>query len=177
MAGIAVELGTVEQPAAVRRLCRRGRLIAPVNSVAAIEHGRDLVLDHRHGADHIADALAGKILEIAGFVDLHDVVLDVLGQAALVIVLQRGGERPGAFVDDLDRFQNFLRGVIHAVDRGAQFVGRARHAALLAVADQGGKFALVAGDGVADLRQLALETLHRVGGAARRAVRPARAAP
>ena len=144
----------------------RRRRVARRTALAALEHARHLVLEHVQGADHLADALAGEILEIAGFVDLHHVVLDVLGQPALVVGLQRGGERLGAVVDDLDRFQDLLRGLFHAVDRGAEFVGRARHAALLAVADQRGQIALVAGDGVVDERQLALETLHGVGGVA-----------
>ncbi len=63
---IAVELGAVDQAAAGRRLLRR-RLRR--TAVAAIEHGRELLLDQVQGVDHLGDALAGEILEIAGLVD------------------------------------------------------------------------------------------------------------
>ena len=64
-------------------------------------------LDRVQGRDHFADALAGEILEIAGLVDPHDLVLDVLGKPALVIGLERGGERLGAVVDDLRSISGF----------------------------------------------------------------------
>ena len=38
----------------------------------------------------------------------HHLLLDVLGEAALVVGLQRGGERAGALVDDLGAFEDFL---------------------------------------------------------------------
>ncbi len=44
-----------------------------------------------------------------------------------------------------------------------EIVGRARNPAMFAVADQGRQVALVAGDGVADERELAIEHAHRLG--------------
>ena len=108
----------------------------------------------------LADALAGEVLEIAGLVDLHHVILDVLREAALVIGLQRGGERAGAVVDDLGGLQDFLRGLFHALDRGAELAGGVRHAPLAAFADERGEFALVVRDGIVQAGKLALERLH-----------------
>ena len=110
--------------------------------------------------DHVADALTAEILEVAGFVDLHHVILDFLRQAAFVVGLHGGGERLGAVVDHLGRFQDLLGGFFHAFDRGAEFAGGVRHVALLAVADEGGQFAHVVGDGVVQHGKLALERLH-----------------
>ena len=93
MAGIAVEPGTVEQGVARLGGGRLARLAA-----VALEHVLHLVFDHVQGLDHVADALAAEILEIAGFVDFHHVFLNFLREAALVIVFQRGGKRPGALV-------------------------------------------------------------------------------
>ena len=45
------------------------------------------------------------------------------------------------------RFEDGLGGLFHGVDRGAEFAGRARHAAFFAFADEGGEFTLIAGDG------------------------------
>ena len=56
-------------------------------------------------------------------------------KAALVIVRHCvAASALRAFVDGLGRVQNFLRGFFHAVDRGAEFAGGARHATILALA-------------------------------------------
>ncbi len=154
VAAIAVELGAVDQLAAGRGLFRRS---LRRTAVAAIEHGRELLLDQVQGVDHLGDALAGEVLEIAGLVDRHRALLDVLGEPALVVAPERGGQRLGAVVDAFGRVQDFLRGFFHAADRGAEFAGRARHTALLAFADQGSDLAPVMRDRFLHERELALE--------------------
>ncbi len=135
-------------------------------ALVAFEHVLDLLLDHGQGLDHVADALAAEVLEIAGLVDLHHVILNLLRQAAFVIGLHRGGERLGAVVDHLRRFQNLLGRLFHAFDRGAELAGGARHVTLAAFADERGEFAHGVGDGVVELGEFALERLRRflVGG-------------
>ena len=98
-------------------------------------------------------------------------ILNILGKAARVIGLQRRGERLGAVVDRLGRFQNFHRGLFHALDGGAEIAGRVREPALAVVADERGKLALVAGDGVVQEGELAPErfaAIGRVGSVGRR---------
>ena len=53
--------------------------------------------------------------------------------------------------------QDPVGGLLHGVDGGAELAGRARHPPLLAVGQQRGEFARVAGEGVAQMRELALE--------------------
>ena len=131
--------------------------------MVAGKHALHLVLDRVQGLDHMADALAAEILEIAGLVDFYHVILNFLRQAALVVRFQRSGERARAFVDDLGRFEDLFGGLFHALDRSAEFAGGVRHAALAAVADQHGKLALVAGDGGMQQSKLAIERLHGGG--------------
>ena len=108
----------------------------------------------------MADALAAEILEIAGFVDLHHVVLNFLREAAFVVGLHGRGERLGAVVDHLGRFQDFFGGLLHAFDCGAELTGGAGHVSVAAIADEGGKFAHGVGDGGVEFGEFALERLH-----------------
>jgi hypothetical protein len=63
------------------------------------ERARGLRLDlfeRRHDLGH---ALAGEVLEIAGLENLHDAVPDVLGEAAVDPVLERGSEVVRRLID------------------------------------------------------------------------------
>jgi len=71
-----------------------------------------------------------------------------LREPALVVGLERRAQRPCVFVDAFGLVQDFLRGLFHAGDRCAELAGRAREARVLAVADERGKFAPIARDGV-----------------------------
>jgi hypothetical protein len=83
--------------------------------------------------------------------------LDILGELALVPVLQRGAERFGAVVDALRGLQDFLRRLFNGVDRCAELAGSARHAPVLALAKKRGEVFLVGGDRLAHQSELALE--------------------
>ena len=147
--------------------------------LCSVEHGGDLVFHPGQYLDNIADALAGEILEIAGLVDFHRMLLNILGKPALVLVLERGAERPRAVVDGFRRVQDRLRGPFHGVDRGAELAGRASHAAILLSPIKRRQVVLVAGDFPRTSVELefARSPLHRPLGSARkrRVRRPARA--
>ena len=81
-------------------------------------------LQRRH---HLADALAGEIVEIAGFEDLRHLVLDVLRHALLVPALERGGERGGGLFDRLGGFQDAVGRVGRAFLDGRELLRDARH--------------------------------------------------
>ena len=107
-----------------------------LRALAARDRRRHALLDHVERLDHLADALAGEILEIAGLEQPRDVLLDVLRHAARVAGQLRGGERLGAVVDRLGRLQDLVGRLLHRLDRGAELAGGTRHAAFLALADQ-----------------------------------------
>src|ERR1041385_7919510 len=44
------------------------------------EQPRDVLLDKLQRLEHMADALAGQVLEIAGLENLHDALLDVMDE-------------------------------------------------------------------------------------------------
>ena len=52
--------------------------------------GLNVLLDELQRLKHMANALAGEVLEIAGLENLHDAVLNVLGKPLLVAALGRG---------------------------------------------------------------------------------------
>ncbi len=138
------------------------------------QHPRQRILDLAERADHLADALAGDVLEIARFVDRGELILDVVGEPGLVAVRERGAERPGVVVDDLGRLQDLVGRRLHDLDGGAELARRARHAPLAAFVQQARQFVGVLGDGVAQARKLAREGL-RVAVARGRAGRHRRA--
>ena len=108
------------------------------------DHCHKAVLDHHQNGDHFADTLPCEVLEIASFVNADHVVLHILCQAMVVVIAQGRGESSRAVIDRLSRCQNFLGRRLHAFDSCAEITGRARHAPILAVVDEHGKFAKVA---------------------------------
>ena len=107
-------------------------------SAALVEHDRlelldaapdfhqaaDVLLEERQGLDHLADPLAGQVLEIAGLENLHHPVADVVGEALLVLALERGGQRVGALVDVLGGLQHLLRRLLGAAHDGRKLAAR-----------------------------------------------------
>jgi hypothetical protein len=82
-----------------------------------------VVFDEFHRGHHLADALAGEILEIAGLEDRDDAFLDFLAEQLLLV--RRGvlGQRGRGLVDRLGGFQNLLGGLFGAADDGAELAG------------------------------------------------------
>ena len=118
----------------------------------------DVVFDEFHRGHHLADALTGQILEIAGLEDRNDALLDFLAEDLLLIRRGHLGQRAGRLVDRFGGFQNLLGGLFGAADHGAELAIDLGH--LLAVetlAVQHRDFALGAGDGVVDQVELDLE--------------------
>ena len=86
----------------------------------------DMLLDERQRLDHLADALAGEILEIAGLENLHDAVLDVVGEPLLVAALEHRRERVRGLVDVLGGLQHLLGRLLGAADDRFEFAAGAR---------------------------------------------------
>ena len=109
---------------------------------------------------HLADALAGEILEVAGLEDRDHAFLDFLAEQLLLVrrgVLRQRGRR---LVDRLGGFENLLGGLFGAADDGAELAIDLGHfLAVEALAVQHRDFALGAVDGVVDQVELDLELL------------------
>ncbi len=105
MAGGPIESGAIDKFRRGWRFRCLGRL--PAGTAMALDHGHDSLFDHDQRCDHLADALAGQILEIAGFVNPDNVVLHILRQTTVVTVAQGRGESTRAVVDNLCRRRIF----------------------------------------------------------------------
>ena len=88
------------------------------DAVGSLDHDGQLLFHHHQGRDDFPDALAGEILEIAGFINPHDMILHVLRETMVVVIGQRGDERARAIIDGFDRRQDLLCRRFHALDRG-----------------------------------------------------------
>jgi len=145
MARRSVEPRAIDE---LRRLCRLRslNLLDDADPTVALDHGDESFLDHHQHCDHLADALARKILEIACLINADNVVLHILGEAVVVIVVQCRGEGACTVVDGLCRGENLLGCGFHAFNGRAEFAGRARHAAVIAIVDEYRKLAHVAKD-------------------------------
>ena len=53
-----------------------------------LDHGHEPLFEHDQHCDHFADALACKILEIAGLINANNVVLHILRKAMVVVVFR-----------------------------------------------------------------------------------------
>ena len=54
------------------------------------DHAGDVIFDKIQDRQNLADALTGKILEIAGFKNADDDILNILDQALLIFAAERG---------------------------------------------------------------------------------------
>src|SRR3979411_359562 len=77
---VAVELRTVQQPGvAFPNVDYRGGVrLDRIDATPDIHHDGDVILDEFHRGHHLADALTGEIMEVAGFEDGNDALLDFL---------------------------------------------------------------------------------------------------
>ena len=83
-----LELRAVEQRRALFR-ARRGRprawSLKRFDAAPDFHHAGDVILDELQRRQHLGDALAGEILEIAGLEDADHVIADVLGERLLLL--------------------------------------------------------------------------------------------
>ena len=91
------------------------------------EHAGDVILDEVQDRQNLADTLSGEILEIAGFEDLDDNVLNILDQALLVLAGDRSGKSFRRLIDFFGCAQNFLCRLLRAYGDFGQLIGNARH--------------------------------------------------
>ena len=140
-----------------------------VDATPDIHHDGDVVFDEFHRGHHLADALTGQILEIAGLEDGNDALLDFLAEQLLLIRRGHLGQRGRRLIDRLGGFQNLLGGFFGAADHGAELAVDLGHfLAVEALAVQDRDFPLGAADGIVnqvefDLELLALLDLGAIG--------------
>ena len=119
-------------PLSIEFVVRHRREVADVIGEALdrapdFHHLREVILDRLQRRHHLADALAGEIVEIAGFENLRHLVLDVLRHALLVPALERGGERGGGLFDRLGGLEQAVGRVCRAFLDGREFLHDARN--------------------------------------------------
>jgi hypothetical protein len=85
-----------------------GIVLERVDAAPDVHHPRDAVLDEFQRRQHLRDALAGKVLEIAGIEDADHLVADVLRERALLLALDRGRKRVGGLVEIFRRRKDLL---------------------------------------------------------------------
>ena len=152
-----------------------------VDAAPDVHHDGDVVFDELHRGHHLADALTGQILEIAGLEDRDDAFLDFLAEQLLLIRRGHLGQRGRRLIDRFGGFQNLLGRFFGAADHGAELAGDLGHfLAVEALAVQNRDFPLGAVDGVVnevefDLELLALLDLGAIGFQQRMRLRQPRA--
>ena len=140
-----------------------------VDATPDVHHDGDVVFDEFHRGHHLADALTGQILEIAGLEDRNDALLDFFAEDLLLVRRIHLGQRAGGLIDRLGGFQNLLGRFLGAADHGAELAGDLGHfIAVEALAVQDRDFPLGAVDGIVnqvefDLELLALLDLGAIG--------------
>ena len=129
-----------------------------VDAPPDVHHHVDVAFDELHRGHHLADALTGEILEVAGLENRDHAFLDFLAEQLLLV--RRGvlGQRGRSIVDRLGGFENLLGGLFGAADHGAELAIDLGHfATVKALAMQRRDFPLGAADGVVDEVELDLE--------------------
>ena len=129
-----------------------------VDATPDVHHDGDVVLDEFHRGHHLADALTGQILEIAGLEDRNDALADFLAQDLLLVRRIHLAQRAGGLIDRLGGFQDLLGRFLGAADHGAELAGDLGHfIAVEALAVQHRDFTLGAVDGIVNQIELDLE--------------------
>ena len=126
------------------------------------------MLDELHRGHHLADALSGEVLEVAGLENADHAVLDFFAEPRVLVRRCGFAEGGRGLIDRFRGLENLLGGFFGAADHGAEFAGDLGHfiaAEALAVKD--GDFLLGAGDGVVnkiefDLQLFALFDLRAI---------------
>ena len=85
-----------------------------------LHHAGDAILDEFQRRQHLGDALAAEILEVAGFEDADDVIADVARERLLLVVLERRGQGVGSFVDGSPRHRESVGSPFRAVHHGVE---------------------------------------------------------
>ena len=107
---------------------------------------RKLLLEMAEQGDHLADALAGEILEIAGLVDLRDALLHFRRDVAAGAGHLRARHCAHAVVDRLGGGEHGLRRLLHRLDRRAELGCGARQTPPVPVAHERSEVALERGE-------------------------------
>ncbi len=129
-----------------------------VDATPDIHHDVDMVLDEFHRAHHLADALAGQILEVAGLENRDHAFLDLLAELDLLVVRGHLGEGGGGLVDGFSSLENVLRRLLGAADDRAELARDPRHfLAIEALAVQDRDLLLGLVDGVVNQIEFDLE--------------------
>src|SRR4051812_33424891 len=114
VAAVVGELRAVEEAAVVLNFGLEHNRRELLDAVPDRQQPGDVLLDELQRLKHMANALAGEILEIAGFENLHDPVLNVVGKPLLMAALGRRRQRVGGLVDLFGRLQDRLRRLLGA---------------------------------------------------------------
>src|SRR6266404_9059431 len=87
MTDVAVQLRAVEQLGVAFAMIddRRRVGLDGVDATPDFHHHGDVAFDELHRTHHLADALAGEILEVAGFEDRDHAFLDFLTEQLLLV--------------------------------------------------------------------------------------------
>ena len=117
-----------------------------------------MVFDELHRGHHLADALTGEVLEVAGFEDRHHALLDILAEDLLLVRRVHLGQRARRLIDEFGGLQDLLRGLFGPADHGTEFAIDLGHLlAIEALAVQHRDLALGAVDRVVNEIELDLE--------------------
>src|SRR6478735_7139337 len=160
MTVVAIQLRPVQQlGVAFAGIDDRGRVrLDGIDATPDLHHLDDVLFDEFHRLHHLADTLAGQVLEIAGLEDRDDLFLDILAKQLLLVGRDVLGQCGGGLVDRLDGLEDLLGGLFGAADDGAELAIDLGHFfAVEAVAVQHRYFPLGAADGVVDQVKLDLE--------------------
>ena len=90
-------LGQLRVAAPFRNRVRR-EVLQDFDTAPDVHHLDDVSFDKFERCHDLADALAGQVLEIAGFKNLHDPLPDVADEVQFVLGFDQGGQRIGALI-------------------------------------------------------------------------------
>ena len=105
---VAVQLRAVQQlGVAFAGVDDRGGVrLDGVDATPDVHHLVDVLLDELHRGHHLADALTGEILEVAGLEDRDDAFLDFLAKQLLLVGRGVLGQRGRGLVDCFGGFES-----------------------------------------------------------------------
>src|SRR3984885_13415674 len=108
VADVAFQLRTIQEfGIALSGIDDRRRMrLDGVDAAPDIHHDGNVMLDELHRVHHLLDALAGEVLEIAGFENRDDALLDFLAEQLLLIRRSDPAQRRGRIVDRLGGFED-----------------------------------------------------------------------
>src|SRR5258708_26902178 len=118
VAGIAREFRAIQQPGVADAIVDgAGRVrLDGIDAAPDIHHDGDVVLDEFHRRHHLADALAGEILEIACLEERDHALLYFLAEQPLLVRRGNPGQRRRGLIDRLRLYRALLRLPFGAAD-------------------------------------------------------------